>query len=108
MNPLRIAICLEILGLDGFLEGASAERIVEHGVGSSKQIFLRKRRLLRQESPWPIGHGKLGIRVPPCFRDRDHVEYGETLYLFRMVQRETVGNAAAAIGPNEGEFWRSH
>ena len=48
-----------------------------------------------------------GIRVPPCFRDRDHVEYGEALYLFWVVQRETVGDPAAAIVPNEVEFRES-
>ena len=45
----------------------------------------------------PISHSELRIGKRPCFRNRYHIKYCETLHLFRMIEREAIRNATATV-----------
>src|ERR1700754_1172721 len=95
MNPLRIAIGLEVFILDLLSEGTFAEWVAEDCVRCAKKVFLWKRRLLRQQYPWPISHCEPGIRMAPPLRDRDHVQYCQPLYLVQMIESKAIRDTAA-------------
>src|SRR5215469_18856858 len=97
VHPGWIAIRFDVLRFHLRSERATAKRVVEHRIGCSQEIFLRKRSFLREKTPRPISHGELRIGERPRFRNRYHIKYCETLHLFRMIECEAIRNATATV-----------
>src|SRR5262249_4566049 len=85
-------------------KGALAKRIVEDSTGCAQKILFRKRFLLAQKNPGPVRRGELCIGAGPSLRDRDDVKHCETPHSFRMIERETIGNAATTIVADQIEL----
>src|ERR1700735_1825961 len=103
MNASRIEI-----GRDVFFENLRAERTLSEGItkdslGSTEQIALGQRLLLRQQDPGPISLCETRIRAVPRFENRNHVKYGESLHVLRMIQSHPVGDASSAIVTDQRE-----
>src|SRR5258708_38221368 len=103
VNAGRIAIGGNVLFENFWAEGAVSEGVIEDSLGSAEQIALRKRGFLRQQNPGPVGLREARIGPAPRLENRNHIEYSETLYVFRMVQSQTVGDASSAVVTDERE-----
>jgi hypothetical protein len=104
VNMRAITQRLDIVRPQGRIErlgsrAPTAKRIVDHGIGCSRQQPLGKRRRLRQQRPRPIAGCQPFVGPLPGFGDRNDVENSETLDASRMIERETIRDAAAAICP---------
>ncbi len=99
----RITKHRRILLQDVRTERTLAERIAEDGSRRAEEIALGRRLLLRQQTPRPVGLGESCIGSVPRFENRDHIEYGEPFHRIRMIQRQAIGDAPAAIVTDDRE-----
>src|ERR1700723_1231599 len=103
VNARRIAIGGDVLLENFWSEGTLAERIMEDGLGCAEKILLRKRILLRQQNPGPVGLSKARVGPAPCFEDGNYVENGESLHVLRMVESQAVRDPSSTIVADQRE-----
>jgi len=64
---------------------------------------LRERRRQREEHPVPGAIGEASVHAVPHRPGRHDVEHGEPFEPSGMIEREPIGDAAAAVVPGEAK-----
>ena len=71
--------------------------IVDDGIGSCGQEPFGKRLRLRKQGPRPVPDRQVLVSAIPRVSDGNDVENGEPLNTAAVVERQSIGNATAAI-----------
>jgi len=103
----RSAIMIERGGIEGgevLGHGPARQRALEIERRLVRDQLLRQRRRLRQEHPVVGLERQLGVHSLPHLGRRHDVQRGEAFDAGWMVEREAVGDAAAAIMAGEAEL----
>src|SRR5580704_3267307 len=79
------------------------EGIIEDGLGRAEHIAFRELSFLRQQNPGPVSLREARIGPVPRFENRNHVEYGQSFDVLRMVEGHPVGDASSAIVADQHE-----